>query len=552
MKEIGEFLVKNTTISIFICLALGYLVGKLRYKSFSLGATVGTLIVGLIIGQVGIFDISPVVKSIFFSLFVFTIGYEVGPSFFNSLKKSGAKIIIHSIFFSVSAFAVAIICFKIFKVGPGEGAGIIAGALTQSSVIGTSTSAINGLDLTSVQKATMESNVAIAYALTYVFGTVGVIILLKNIAPILLGINLKEETKKMIEKISFKADEDSSSVINNIKMRSFIVDNNSVYIGKTISDIEKRFSNNITFEKLFRDKLDFDFNQESRLEQGDFITLIGDLDDMIKIASSNLTEISDSKYQSISLKESEIVLTKAFSIKNLKELYSNNIMLVSVKRNGKVINDTTEMKNGDLLTIIGPKCAIGKVVKEFGYIKDVGIDTDVSYLSLGVALGLLVGGLSLKFHNIPITLGSGGGALFLGLFFGWYQNKNPRCGQIPPASRWLLKSMGLNLFIAVVGIEAGHAFLPALKSMGVSVLLIGAIVSIVPHILSIYFGKYILKLDAVDIIGSLCGAGTTTAALNSITEECGSSIFAISYTPAYAVGNILITMIGPLMVSLLA
>lgn len=552
MQEISDFLIKNTTVSIFICLALGYLVGKLRYKSFSVGATVGTLIIGLLIGQLGVFDISPVIKSIFFSLFIFTIGYEVGPAFFASLKTSGLKIIIHSIFFSMVAFIVAFICFKIFKIGPGEGAGIIAGSLTQSAAIGTSTSAINGLNIPSAAKNVMESKVVIAYALTYVFGTIGVIVVLKNIAPILLGVNLREETKKMIEKLNFKGEDNESSIINDIKMRSFLVKDDSRYIGETIKEIEKKFNNKITLEKLFRGEKEIEFNLLTKIESGDYITAIGDLKDMIEVASANLEEVSDVKYKSVALKKSEIVLTKVFNIKNLKDLYANNIMIVSVSRDGKQVKDITEMRNGDIITIIGPKRAIGKVVKEFGYIKDVGKETDISYLSFGIILGLLIGALSIKIGSVPLTLGSGGGALLLGLFFGWYQNKHPHFGQIPGETRWILKSMGLNLFIAVVGLQAGHSFVPALKSMGVLVLLIGAIVAVVPHIISIYFGKYVLKLEPVDIIGSLCGAGTITAALNAITEECGSSIFALSYTPAYAVGNILITMLGPLIIAFIA
>jgi putative transport protein len=194
---------------------------------------------------------------------------------------------------------------------------------------------------------------------------------------------------------------------------------------------------------------------------------------------------------------------------------------------------------------------LNKVVKEFGYARNTGIDTDVSYMSMGIIIGLLVGMITLTAFNIPITLGAGGGALFLGLFFGWYQSLHPNIGQIPSSTRWFLKSVGLNTFIAVVGITAGASFVVALQSMGFMVLIIGAIISIVPHIISIYFGKYVLKLDAIDIIGGQCGAGTITAALNAITDETGSSVFALSYTPAYAVGNILLTVIGPLIIVLL-
>lgn len=552
MSIIVDYLQKNPSMAIFICLALGYLVGKLRYKSFSLGSTVGTLLIGLILGQFAVFHVSPIVKNIFFSFFIFTIGYEVGPAFANSFKKSGIKLVIHSIFFSVVAFIVAIGCFKIFHVGPGEGAGIVAGSLTQSAVIGTSSSAINALDISSAQKTAMESKVAIAYAITYIFGTVGILIFLKNIAPALLHVNLKEETKRMIEKINFKgSSNNTSTIMNNIKMRAFFINEGSDFIGKSVEEIQKKFKYKLTFEKVFHEDKEVQFDKDTKLALGDCITLIGDLSDMIKASSSNLTETDDEKYRNVSLKKSEIVLTKSFNIKNLNDLYNNNIMLLSVKRNGKTIEDETEMKNGDFLEIIGPEHAISKIVKEFGYVKDVGSDTDVSYLTFGIIVGTLIGVLAITIHGVPITLGAGGGALFGGLLFGWYQNKHPRFGQIPASTRWFLKSVGLNLFIAVVGLEAGAAFVPALKSMGFNVLLIGVIVALAPHVLSLYFGKYVLKLEPIDIIGSLCGAGTITAALNAIVEDNGSSIFALSYTPSYAIGNILITIMGPLAIALL-
>ncbi|GAA0070521.1 aspartate-alanine antiporter [Clostridium sardiniense] len=552
MKVIIDFLEKNPSVAIFFCLALGYLIGKFKYKSFSLGSTVGTLIIGLIIGQFGVFHVSPIVKNIFFSFFIFTIGYEVGPAFVNSLKKSGVKLVIHSVFFSVVAFIVAMICFKVFHVDAGEGAGIIAGSLTQSAVIGTSASAINGLNATAAVKSAMESKVAIAYAITYVFGTVGILIFLKNIAPMLLGVNLKEETKRMIEKIHFKGDaSDNSSIVNNIKMRAFLVNEGSSYVGKSVSDIEKGFKNKVTFEKIFKNGEDTNFDQSTVIASGDYITIIGNLTDIVEAETDGLVETSDEKYMNVSLEKSEIMLTKEFNIKNLKDLYSNNIMLESVKRNGKKLEDETEMRNGDILTLIGPKHAISKIIKEFGYVKDNGTSTDVSYLTFGIIVGVLIGTLALTIHDVPLTLGSGGGALFSGLLFGWYQNKHPHFGEIPSSTRWFLKSVGLNLFIAVVGLQAGSAFIPALKSMGFAVLIIGILVCLIPHVLSLYFGKYALKLEPVDIIGSLCGAGTITAALNAITEENGSSIFALSYTPSYAVGNILITIMGPLTIGLL-
>lgn len=552
LEALSEFLINNVALSIFICLALGYFIGKARVKSFSLGATVGTLVVGLLVGQAGTFDISPTIKTIFFSLFIFVIGFEVGPAFFGSFKKSGIKLIIHSTFFAAISLATALILFKAFDIGPGEGAGVVGGALTQSAVIGTASSSIRSLSgLSEAAKNTMQAEVAVAYALTYVFGTVGVVILLKNIAPKLLGVDLKEATKKKIESINFKDNASEKTVISTIKMRAFNIGEGSVYIGKVISDIEKNYDNHLTFEKIFRDDQEVTVSQDFQLKEGDTITLIGDLQSMVKLKGANLKEKTENKYLNVTLQQKTIILTKVFQQSHIDDLKANNIIIASALRDGHPLDDIHDMKKGDTIRLVGPKNVTKKVVKEFGYARNTGIDTDVSYMSVGIISGLLVGMITLTVYNIPITLGAGGGALFLGLFFGWYQSKHPNIGQIPSSTRWFLKSVGLNTFIAVVGITAGSSFVEALKSMGFIVLIIGAVISIVPHVLSLYFGKYILKLDAIDIIGGQCGAGTVTAALNAITDETGSSVFALSYTPAYAVGNILLTVLGPLIIVLL-
>lgn len=250
-KEFSSFLIANPIISIFLALAGGYFIGKFKIKSFSLGSTVGVLLVGLLVGQLGIFTIVPILKSVFFDLFIFVVGYEVGPAFIQSLKSSGLKLVVQSVFFSVVGFGVAIILFKLFKLNAGEAAGIIAGSLTQSATIGTVTSAINGLNISAAAKATMTSNVAIAYAVTYVFGTMGGTIFLKNIAPVLLRVNLKDETKKMVESLDIGSDDRNvSPLLSNMSTRSFQI----LQIPKenlTISRFEKDFHNKVIVQQVF-------------------------------------------------------------------------------------------------------------------------------------------------------------------------------------------------------------------------------------------------------------------------------------------------------------
>ena len=549
-----QFLLNNPIISIFLCLCVGYYVGKFNVKSFSLGSTVGVLLVGLIIGQVGAFSISPLLKGVFFDLFIFVVGYEVGPAFIKSLKKSGIKFVIQAVFFSAVAFILALTIFKAFKINPGEAGGIIAGALTQSATIGTATSAISSLSISAAEKSTLTSNVAIAYAVTYVFGTMGVVIFLKNIAPAILRINLKEETKKVVEALDFTGDKGvTSPLLSSLSVRSFCM-TEQVPEGYTVKSFEQQYQRKAIIEQVFRDKRAVDFTEDTLLTKGDVITVISDSLDLFKIITDNngIDEVFDERYKNISLKTIDVMLTRVFSYRTIEDLSSNGIVVVEAESEGKTVTDLTTLKAGDRLTIAGPERAVKTVLPSLGYATANGPETDISFLSIGVVVGLLIGALVLTIKGVPITLGAGGGALFSGLFFGWYQSQHADQGNIPASTRWFLKSVGLNLFIAAVGLEAGSQFITALKSMGIQVLLIGAVISIVPHLLTLLFGKYVLKLNAVDNIGSLTGAGTINAALNAVNEETGSSVFALSFTPAYALGNVLITVMGPLIVALLA
>ena len=552
-SDIAHYLIANPVISIFLCLALGYLIGKVKIKSFTIGATVGTLLVGLLISLVfkgaGTYEIDGTVKTIFFSLFIFAIGYEVGPSFFASLKSSGLKIVILSLFFAVTAFVVSIVLFKTFGIGAGEAGGILAGSLTQSAILGTADSTMKGM-ISGTELKTAESQMAIAYALTYVFGTVGVVVFLKNGAAKLIGVNLTDIVKKKINQTNFRESSSEDAVVGNIKARAFCIENGAEFIGKTIGSLEEQYKDDLTITKIIRKGKQVNLAPDVHLLEGDTVTIIGLLDAVLHFEAPGMKETDDSEALKLDVIKQEIVLTNNFSLDVIKHLSENGIVISERRRDNDILSEDQALKALDHLTLVGPKALIAKVVKKLGYVKDTGTETDVSFISMGLVVGLLIGAISFVVSGIPITLGSGGGALIGGLLFGYYQDKHSNYGLMPKATRWFCKSVGLNLFIAIVGLTSGASFLSALQSMGIKVLLIGVLVTILPHIASVYFGRFVLKLDAVDIIGALCGAGTCTAALNGVVEEYESSIFAVAYTPGYAMGNILLTVLGPLVVAM--
>ncbi|WP_458368025.1 aspartate-alanine antiporter-like transporter, partial [Limosilactobacillus reuteri] len=265
----------------------------------------------------------------------------------------------------------------------------------------------------------------------------------------------------------------------------------------------------------------------------------------------NLSEVDANNYP-LHLKKTTILLTKVYNYNTLENMLANGVIIESAYHDDKKITDYTLLSVGDHITVIGPQSYLTNIMKNIGYEKAAGTKTDVSFLSIGIFLGILLGAIVITIHKIPLTLGGGGGALFAGLYFGWLQEKHPNIGVIPPSTRWLLKSLGLNLFIGVVGLQAGSGFVTALKEMGWLVFVIGILVSILPHLFTLLFSKFILKMNIVDNIGSLCGSGTITAALNAVNAETDSTVFALSYTPTYALGNIFLTVMAPLIVALLA
>lgn len=549
--SVCNFFLTNPSVAIFLTLGLGYLVGRFHIKSFKLGATVGVLLVGLIIGQMGKFQIAPVVKNLFFDLFIFTIGYEVGPVFVASFKKKGIKFIIQSVIFSVIAFVVSFALFKIFHVNFGEAGGIIAGSLTQSAGIGTASSAIEALHISQAAKTAAMSQVAIAYALTYVFGTIGVLIFLKNIAPAIFHVNLREATKEYIETNHIKTDTKSVKISANIRVRAFRINAENRYIGKTILD----FNNDnvgLNIEEIVRDGKTLT-SPSTVLANNDIILVIGSIKKFADFTDKkyNLSEVDANNYP-LHLKKTTILLTKVYNYNTLENMLANGVIIESAYHDDKKITDYTLLSVGDHITVIGPQSYLTNIMKNIGYEKAAGTKTDVSFLSIGIFLGILLGAIVITIHKIPLTLGGGGGALFAGLYFGWLQEKHPNIGVIPPSTRWLLKSLGLNLFIGVVGLQAGSGFVTALKEMGWLVFVIGILVSILPHLFTLLFSKFILKMNIVDNIGSLCGSGTITAALNAVNAETDSTVFALSYTPTYALGNIFLTVMAPLIVALLA
>ncbi len=563
LHGIAEICRNNPSILLFAALAGGYAFGKIKFGTFSFGSTTGVLLVAIVMGAILLKNTTfqlGIIKTVSFGLFIFTIGYKVGPDFVGGLKRGGKQYIAVAIFFSTVAMGVAFSVAKLFHLNGAYGAGIVAGALTQSAVIGTADGAIMQLQSGAQTLAlNLKSDVAVAYAVTYIFGTAGLILLLK-ILPKMWKIDLKKSAKEEERQMGSSAEEDTIESFHWSKLvvpRAFTVTHDSS-IGKAASDIEASFSGSVAIEKLERKgKL---FNQvpgNTVLQKDDTVILTGRRSDLLDAVRLIGAEVDESILEGMLGEILDVCVTsKKYDGKTLGRVFSEIghgcfVHRILRQAHDLPVNSGLKIHTGDVIKVMGARSDVERFIKNLGYAERSTAVTDLVAVGIGIIMGTLIGLLSVTVGGVPVTLGAGGGVLVSGLFFGWLRSRKPVWGQIPIPAQWIFTDLGLNFFIACVGLTAGPRALAALKQAGPEILLAGIVLTIVPHVLTWTFGLYSLKLNPVLLLGAMTGAGTCTAALNSVKDDCGSTLPVIGYTVPYAMGNVLLTVMGALIVNII-
>ncbi len=557
LHSIVEICREYPQIILFLSIAVGYTIGKFKIFGFTLGSTAGCLLAALVFGQMNV-EVPPLVKTIAFAFFIFAIGYKVGPQFFGAIKKDGLNYIWISLVVALVGLASAIIFGKIFGLGRGLTAGLLSGAMTQSSVIGTAEGAISHLAVSSAAKTTMTSNVAIAYAITYIFGTAGLVLFMK-IVPKMMKIDLKSEARKLEAELSGgSADptEDNPDLFNwhkRLGLRAYTVENAAV-ADKSVKNLKSLFSVNVAVDRIKRGTELIEPQLDTILKSGDIVGIVGQRSELIGGDKIIGPEISDKDVEALVGEILRIVVLKKEAVgKTLGEVSDNlayGCFLRKFTRQGHElpISKNIHLSKCDVLEVAGSTTDVENFAKVIGYPERTTITTDLAMVGLGCMLGTLLGLVAVPVFGIPITLGVGGGVLVSGLVFGWLRAVHPTFGQIPTSTQWVFTDLGLNLFIACVGLVAGPKALHALQTTGGTLFFLGVAVTLIPAFAGLLFGKYILRLNPVLLFGAITGAETCTAALNALKEECDSAAPALGYTVCYAFGNVILTIWGTVIV----
>ena len=544
-------------IFLLLAIAIGTALGRIRIRGFALGTTACTLIVAVLIGQIGTFTFPSVLRIVLFSLFVFTIGYRSGPEFFASLSVRTLAQVALALVLGGTGLVIVLGFAHIFALDPGTASGLAAGALTQSSVIGTASGALAQLGLPKNVLEQQEANIAAGYAVTYVLGYILTLLFVPFVAPKLMRIDLKKEAVKLEAELAGGAPPRTENLAyRKFQARAYRV---SAGAGRTVKAVEDEVGRRTVIERIVRKGADVKPHLDTVLEAGDDIVITGptaaivaakpvigneiDADEILRAVPGNVVDV---------LVDSRKLHGR--SVKEVAERVGDNargVFLRALTRTGREVplSPETRVYVGDVMTLVGSTRNIERAAAQVGQILRLGDRTDIAFLAAGIAAGLLAGLLSVKVGSVALTLGGGGGALIAGLVCGWLRSRRPTMGAMPPAAQQTLSDIGLGGFIAAIGLANGHAAWVAIQAHGLLLVVMGLAVTLIPLIVATLFAYHVLRMNPVITCGALAGAMTVDAAVTGCCEIAESQTPVLGVAVPYAVGNVVLTVLGPIIVA---
>lgn len=567
-------------IAIFLALAFGYYFGKFTFKGLGLGSVTATLLAGVLIGQIGI-TINQPLKAFSFLMFLFAVGYGVGPQFVRGVAKDGVPQALFTVVQCVLCLLVPVAIAKVAGYDMGYAAGLYSGSQTISAAMGLSTDAINRLGLAADDTKRLLDSMPIAYAVTYLFGTVGSAIVIGLVGPALLRFDPAKACKEYEQQQGGGPKElgGAGSAWHKWEVRAFRVQPGGPVDGLRAMEAEALIPNSRVFVlRIRRDGIVQDATADTILRAGDVVAVAGARETIVNLIAERARlaavsggvrdtmagvstpapeEIDDPELLNTPIEGVDVyVARKEVDGKTLAELAkepsARGVFLRKITRGAVAtsipILPTTKVFRGDIVTLVGRTQDTSTATKMLGVADRATDIADVAFIGGGITIGALVGALVWKVSGIPLTLSTAGGALIAGLVLGWLRSVRPTFGRIPSSTVWFMNSVGLNIFIAIVGISAGPGFVNGLRTQGIGLFLWGALATTLPLIFGMFIGKYLFRFHDALILGIISGARTTTASLGLVCDRAQSQIPALGYTVTYAVGNTLLTIWGMVLI----
>ena len=563
MSWLAQSLRSHPELALFLALALGHGLGRVRIGPLRLNVVIGVLLAGVVIGQLDI-PVPPAMQWAFFALFLFSIGYKTGPQFFRGLGRSALPQVGLALLLCVTGLATAYGVSRIVGFDAGATAGLLAGGLNASAAIGTANDAIAKLALDDAARESLSTSLTVAFAVTYLVGLITAIATLSYVGPLLMGVDLAAECRAMEAEIG--ADDEEWGIGS--AYRRFIHRAYRLPAGtraRTVADLEASFKPARVFVERIRAQGGVtDADKDSILNPGDVVALSAPRDALIGPANPLRShEVEDSEILDIPIVTVDVVATRRdFTGKPLvalvaeleREVGTRGVFLQGVMRGGEPIPSGPRLviERGDVLTLVGAKQHVERVAERMGFAQWPSAATEMVLVATAIALGGLIGLPTVRVAGLDVGLSLPVGILVGGLLAGWLRSIWPFLGRVPEPALWIFDSLGLTAFLALVGIGAGPGFVSGLQTSGLALVVAGVIVCAVPNVVTILVGRYLLRLHPGVLLGICAGGGTSPAALAAVQDVARSRVPTLGYGVSYAVGNVLLALWGSVLVMLQA
>ena len=550
--DIVDLLKTHPELVLFVLLALSYLIGKIKIGRLDLGAPPGMLIAGLILGALG-FTIFPGIQTIGLFLFLYAVAFQAGPAFFSIVMSDGLNYVSLATIATLIGFVLTYGATLILDFDPGVSAGLLTGSLTTPAGLAAALDVIRSGEVPLTSGLTTEQvlqNTNVTYALTFLVADIAVILLCRSL-PGWFHFDLQAESVRAAQESHIQEEQPVPNW--SLTLRAYEVRKLQV-VDRTIADLQNLSQCTVLTHK--RDGMVLELQPHTSLRQGDRLALWGKVEQQDLLDSLLGAEVADEELLSSKIINRDIIVTKPEAVgKPLKDLsITQNYACYPLRlsRAGIDVTLTPEviLARGDVLTLSGPQVWLDQLASQLGFFEREVNATDLLTFAVGIIVGFLIGQISISVGGIAIGLGTSGGLLLMGLILGYLRSIHPSFGNVPPATLWVFKELGLLLFLAGIGISAGRGLLAAMQSPGPIVLLCSLVIATLPVIVAFLFGLYSLKMNPALLLGAVTGAVTCTPAMAAVSSDAKSSIPTIGYAGTYAFATILCAIAGSIMARL--
>lgn len=562
MQFLSGIFTKYPELAVYLALSLGFWWGNLKIYGFNLGGVTGALLAGIMLGLLFDIHLPGSAKSLVFMLFLFGIGYQVGPQFIAAMRSSGWRLAVLGVFMPVVGLLTAWVVASYLGLSPGYAAGMMSGALTQSPAMGTAVEAIQALPVDDALKKSWTAQVGVADAICYLGGALGVILFCSTIGPRLLGVNLREEALKLEAEQGIKRTSAGlSSAWQPFEYRAYRLAAQAAVVGLTVAAAEKRLPGlRLFIERIRRGDQILEVQADTTLMADDVVLVSGRRDVLVQVLGERAEEVDDPELQDVAVASYQIFITARTIAGRTLEVIADDdavrgVFLRRLVRQGNdiPIGTRTTLERGDVVHVVGSEAAVIRAAARLGEVVAPIEVTDFVAVGAAIFLGAAIGAAaSFTVHGVPVSIGTSVGVLLAGIITGYVRSRRPLFGRVPDGAVKFMQSFGLAAFVAIVGITAGPHFFAGIREAGLGMLLGGLIITAVPLVAGLYFGRHVLGINPLILLGAIAGSQTFTAGLAAVQEKSGSPIAVIGYSGAVAVAQIILTLWGTVMVMLSA